>query len=68
MLRCQIDRHRHSTTRFCIGDRYYLHDGKILCEMDFAELINSGNHKLINENTLSNCNQNDVKRQRLAKS
>ena len=23
--------------RFCIGDRFYLHDNRILCEFDYAE-------------------------------
>lgn len=25
--------------RFCIGDRYYLYDNKILCEFDYEERI-----------------------------
>lgn len=30
--------------RFCVGDRFYLHDDRILCEDDYGDIINSRRH------------------------
>ncbi|XP_074593266.1 LIM domain only protein 3-like [Brevipalpus obovatus] len=47
----------HCTTRFCVGDRFYLHEDKILCEEDFKEI--SSRHPqldhLANSVVHSNC-------------
>jgi len=32
-------RHYHVRCRFCVGDRYYLCDNKILCEYDYEERL-----------------------------
>jgi len=32
----------HCSHRFCIGDRFYLYDNRILCEYDYEELIMFG--------------------------
>ncbi|XP_043234757.1 LIM domain only protein 3-like isoform X2 [Amphibalanus amphitrite] len=31
---------RRCNQRFCVGDRYYLHDGQVLCELDYEERRN----------------------------
>lgn len=39
--------------RFCVGDRYYLHDNKILCEVDYEEKVSNNR---LNPNPSNNSN------------
>lgn len=45
--------------RFCIGDRYYLNDGKILCEVDYNDMLSNPNKQLLmNQNSSNAINTN----------
>ncbi|KAI1285408.1 Rhombotin-1 [Halotydeus destructor] len=39
--------------RFCVGDKFYLHENQILCEYDHEEVVNNGGHNLGNLTTNS---------------
>ena len=44
--------------RFCVGDKFYLCDNKILCEYDYEERLvfaSMANHPILKRHATSNC-------------